>query len=321
MVHQSESGQKMRTENPFKWLCPDCHGRLEATSPTRQQCEAEGVHFEQVDGIWRFLTPHREGRFNSFVREYEIVRHSEGRGSTDPRFYRDLPFQDRSGRHSESWRIRAVSFQTLIHKVLEPRETGESPGLKILDLGAGNCWLSCRLTQRGHEVAAVDLLTNAEDGLGAHIHYPQGFTLVQSDFDHLPLAGNQFDLAVFNAAFHYSADYEKTLREVCRVLDSRGQVIILDSPLYRQPGSGEQMVREREAGFRAEHGFPSNALDSENFLTTGRLEELTEKTDLRWQLHRPFYGFGWALKPWKAGLLGRREPATFALIVGSRDYA
>ena len=314
MVNQSESGRQ--DSNPFRWSCPECHSPLEATSPTRQECRAEGLCFERVEGIWRFLTPHRGGHFSSFVREYEIVRHSEGRGSADPGFYRSLPFRDLSGRHLRSWRIRAVSFRTLIRKVLSQQETGASGGLRILDLGAGNCWLSGRLAERGHDVAAVDLVTNREDGLGAHTHYQQGFTLVQSDFDHLPFEENQFDLAVFNAAFHYSVDYERTLKEVCRVLKSRGQVIIVDSPLYRQPDSGEQMVKEREAYFRDKHGFPSNSLDSENFLTTGRLQELTEKTGLGWRMYRPFYGLRWALRPWKARLLGRREPARFALITG-----
>lgn len=153
-------------------------------------------------------------------------------------------------------------------------------------------------------MAAVDLLTNAEDGLTAHLHYQQGFTLIQSDFDHLPLEGNQFNLAVFNAAFHYSVDYERTLREVCRVLGSEGQVIIVDSPLYRQRRSGEQMVREREAGFRDKYGFPSNSIQSENFLTTGRLQEFSRTTDLRWQLHHPFYGLGWALRPGRLACWG-----------------
>lgn len=144
-VNQSELDKKSSSGDSFKWLCPECHSRLEAVSPTRRRCEAEGSCFEQVDGIWRFLTSRRQDHFNSFVREYQIVRHSEGRGSADPRFYRALPFQDRSGRHSASWRIRAVSFKTLIGKVLAKLESGEFPRLKILDLEAGNCWLSYRL--------------------------------------------------------------------------------------------------------------------------------------------------------------------------------
>ena len=48
-------------------------------------------------------------------------------------------------------------------------------------------------------MAAVDLLTNAEDGLTAHLHDQQGFTLIQSDFDHLPLEGiRQFEKTDFD---------------------------------------------------------------------------------------------------------------------------
>ena len=49
-------------------------------------------------------------------------------------------------------------------------------------------------------------------------------------------------------------------------------MIILDSPVYRDGRSGEQMVRDREATFSREHGFPSNAIPCENFLTHQRLE-------------------------------------------------
>ena len=39
--------------------------------------------------------------------------------------------------------------------------------LRILDLGAGNGWMSYRLALQGHLPIAVDLLTNDRDGLGA----------------------------------------------------------------------------------------------------------------------------------------------------------
>ena len=86
----------------------------------------------------------------------------------------------------------------------------------------------------------------------------------------------QVDLIIFNASLHYSTRYETTLAEALRVLRPNGQLIILDSPLYRSADSGAQMVREREAAFTQAYGFPSNALLSENYLTEQRLKELAE---------------------------------------------
>jgi SAM-dependent methyltransferase len=187
--------------------------------------------------------------------------------------------------------------------------------LKILDLGAGNGWLANRLAQRGHLVAAIDLMTNSFDSLGAYIHYEAPFIPIQADFDHLPFtdgsdasigdASTGFDLIIFNASFHYSTCYEKTLQETLRVLRPQGLVVLLDSPLYRDPASGEQMVREREACFTRQYGFPSNALSSQNYLTYERLESLAVQFSLDWRRYRPRYGLRWALRPWKARLLGQ----------------
>jgi SAM-dependent methyltransferase len=271
-----------------------------------------------VEGIWRFLLPEREAYFRQFMREYETVRQAEGRGADDPAYYRALPFEDRTGRFREDWRIRARSFRALVARVVAPLEAERGRLLTVLDLGAGNGWLSYRLAQRGHGVAAVDLLTNAFDGLGAHVHYDVPFTPVQAEFDRLPFADGEADLIVFNASLHYSTSYETTLGEALRVLRRDGRLVIMDSPVYRDPASGEQMVREREAQFEEKYGFPSNALPSENYLTYDRLAELGEALGLRWRFIRPFYGWRWVLRPWKARLLGRREPAQFLVVVGRR---
>jgi SAM-dependent methyltransferase len=282
------------------------------------RCPNDDVVFEQRDGIWRFLTPEREAHFAQFTSEYQQVRTAEGRGSIDAAYYRALPFADLSGRFTTDWSIRTRSFDTFIKKVFQPIERAAQRPLLILDLGAGNGWLSYRLARRGHLAAAIDLLTNPQDGLGAYVHYDAAFTPVQAEFDRLPFDTAQFDLAIFNASLHYTVDYTATLREALRVLQPGGQIVVLDSPVYRSGESGAQMVREREAAFTRKYGFPSNALPSENYLTQQRLHNLAETLHVRWQIIQPFYGWHWQLRPLIARLRGRREPARFAVIVGQR---
>ena len=286
---------------------------LEA-GPAEQRCPAEGTVYRQKDGIWPFLTPQGKETYGQFILEYETVRRAEGRGSADPAYYRALPFEDRSGRFRSDWQIRARSYQTLLEEVVVPLEKRVRRALSTVDLGAGNGWLSYRLAQRGHQAAAVDLLTNPLDGLGSHIHYDTPFIPIQADFNHLPFVGDQIDLVVFNASLHYSTRFETTLCEAWRILKPGGVLVLLDTPVYRDASSGAQMVREREAQFQKEYGFASNALASENYLTRPRLKELGQVLGVRWNLIRPFYGWRWELRPWKASLLGRREPAQFYLI-------
>jgi SAM-dependent methyltransferase len=207
--------------------------------------------------------------------------------------------------------------------VLAPREAQLRRPLRILDLGAGNCWLSHRLAQRGHHVAAVDVSTDSRDGLGAHIWYELADTFVpiQAEFDRLPFAADQMDVAVFNASLHYSTDCARTLTEAMRVLRRDGCVVIMDSPVYRAGSSGAQMVQERETSFLGKYGFRSNALPAENYLTTGRLHDLAEVAGIRWQSFFPFYGVSWLLRPWRARLRGSREPAKMPLLVGTLERA
>jgi ubiquinone/menaquinone biosynthesis C-methylase UbiE len=201
-------------------------------------------------------------------------------------------------------------------QVLQQLESARGRALDVLDLGAGNGWLSYRLASRGHRLAAVDLLVNPLDGLGAYVHYDVSFTPVQAEFDRLPLAKDRADLVIFNGSLHYAVNYETTLGEALRVLRDDGLLVIMDSPVYHDPTSGKQMIQEREVAYAKAYGFPSDAMPSEGFLSYARLEELAHGLGIRWQFVEPYYGWRWALRPWWARLRGHREPAKFLVAVG-----
>ena len=300
------------------FICPRCRTKLERTTPERFTCPQDGLEFWNVDGIWRFLLPESEAHYARFIRDYETIRAAEGRGGNSEKYYRALPFKDLSGHHKADWRIRARSFNVLVNKVLTRLQAPLERSLKVLDLGAGNGWLSNRLAAQGDRVFAVDLLVNDQDGLGAWKNYEHTFTPMQAEFNHLPIADHFADAIIFNASFHYSENYTETLREALRVLSPRGNIVILDSPVYRRAESGQQMVQEREAQFKEKYGFPSDSLQSENYLTYPRLKGLARELNLKWKYITPFYGMRWMARPLFAGLLRRREPAKFHLIILSR---
>jgi len=284
--------------------CPRCQGEL-----------------RKAQGIWKCLTPEREKRFRQFVLDYESVRAREGRASLSSLYYLSLPYKDVSGRNSWQWKIRSRSFRYLEEKILPALKQGRPDGLDILDVGAGNCWLSYRLALRGHRPVALDLLTNEWDGLGAARHYftflSEPFPRFQAEMDRLPFEDAQFDLIVFNASFHYSEDYEHTLKEALRCARKSGAVAIVDSPFYSREESGAQMVEERRAAFEKLYGTRSDSVRSQEFLTPAILEGLGKQLGVQWQVREPRYGLGWALRPWRARFAGRREPARFFLLVGT----
>jgi SAM-dependent methyltransferase len=271
-----------------------------------------------VDGIWRFLLPESEAHYARFIADYESIRRSEGRGSTSANYYRALPFKDLSGQHSADWTIRARSFNVLVKNVLTRLQNPLERSLKIVDVGAGNGWLSNRLSDQGDRVFAVDLLVNEQDGLGVWKYYEHSFTPIQAEFNHLPIMDRFADAVIFNASFHYSENYSETVKEALRVISAKGLIVIMDSPVYRRRDSGEKMVAERETQFQEKYGFASDNLQSENYLTYARLDQLGQELNLTWKRITPFYGLRWFLRPLMAGLLRRREPAKFHLIVGRK---
>src|SRR3546814_103518 len=177
--------------------------------------------------------------------EYERIREAEGRGSERGDFYLGLPYVDASGRDAGQWHVRARSHDYVLRHLLAG--TGHRPGAMVLDLGAGNCWMSYRLSLAGYRPCAVDLLTNDSDGMDAARHYrahlPALFPRFQASFGQLPFAEDQFDAAVFNASFHYSAVGEAVLTAYSRCVQPGGTVFHRKPHGYAKEGSdGEESV-------------------------------------------------------------------------------
>lgn len=295
--------------------CPSCGG-LEGTGSICSSCD---FHFESKDGILKALPLHRREAYARFLLEYSTIRNAEGRGSEDPAYYLALPFRDLTGRHSNQWAIRGKTYRFFERHILSVLECGRS--LDVLDLGAGTGWLSYRLAKRGHRPVAVDVNVDPRDGLAAARHYwtelRAPFPLVEAEFERLPFADAQFDLALFNSSLHYSTDYLRTLAEAMRCLRSEGSVVILDSPIYGSREHGEKMREERHRQFLAQYGFRSDSIPSLEYLYDAQLEELAGQLHLRWTVYRPWYGLKWHVRPWKAFLRRERPPSQFCILVGS----
>jgi hypothetical protein len=101
--------------------------------------------------------------------------------------------------------------------------------------------LSYRLAQIGYQVLAVDASRDVDWGLGAAERYylPQvSFQPILGDLEQPPLRAGKLSLIVFNASLHYASDLEGALGRAATALQRDGRIIIVDTPIARQPQSG-----------------------------------------------------------------------------------
>lgn len=260
--------------------------------------------FEYSDGIYHFMLPERELELKPFLSQYERVREQDGNGAHTVEYYRMLPVVSEDHQDVERWRIRGRSFENLLGLL-------PSHQLKILDLGAGNCWLTHQLTARGHPCVAIDISTNCDDGLGAQRHYPTHFMCAQADFDALPFVPGQFEVAIFNASLHYSPNVKNTLRHVRSFLKQNGMIFVIDSPTFRDSPAGQKMVANRDEQFIREFGFDKVFQYGSGYLTRRQMKS----AGFRFHTSNP--GFRWAVRRVWSWIKLRREPAAFGVWEGT----
>ena len=283
----------------LKFACPHCRASLDSYFI----CPTCKTVFEYRDGIYRFLLPERELELKPFLSQYHNIRQREGNIAHSAEYYRSLPFVPRGDPGVEHWYIRCQSFNRLLGFL--PRHP-----INLLDLGAGNCWLTNRLIELGNHCVAVDISTNCDDGLGAQEHYTLQFTCVQADFDSLPFVPGQFDAVIFNASLHYSPNLEHTLAQANSVLKRDGTIFVIDSPTFRSDRAGKKMISDRDDRFQAEFGLREVIQCGSGYLTRRQMYSAG------FRFHVSNGGFLWATRRLWSGMKMCREPAAFGVWAG-----
>ena len=304
--------------------CEACGSSYHRAAPPAREGNP-GPEPRRLDGAaiagapWDFRPP--SPRIQRFLSEYEAVRAAEGRARAAEAL-RDLPWPRPDDPFAWEWYIRAASFDCLVERVLAGDATA---ALRVLDLGAGQAWLSRRMALAGHRPVAVDLSGHPTLGLGAasllQADLPEPFPALLADFDRLPLAAGQADLIVYNASFHYSPDYALSLTEALRVLAPGGRIVVMDSPVYRDPAAGAAMRSGRRSAYLSRYGFASDALDSREYLIASEIQTLGRELGLAWTWISPSHGRSWRWHRLRRRLATGRESADFPLLLAQQTAA
>jgi SAM-dependent methyltransferase len=241
----------MALDNAFG--CPYCQSALTAGGHPGLpwQCCGCGQRFALEGGIPALVRREDAERFSAFGEAYRQARLHEGRRRLMPEQALALPSGRLPGYPPLYWEVRRQSFAALMGFLAR---WGPAPGHgPVADVGAGMGWLSYRLAQLGYRVLAVDASLDSDFGLGAaerlylsHVR----FGLAQGGLEHPPLREGALSLIVLNASLHYAIDLAGALSRNARALRPEGQLIILDTPVSRQPrpgtGRGDRHLGRRE---------------------------------------------------------------------------
>lgn len=292
-----------------RFACPECGGDVWETGIERVACVDCQRGFERRAGIWRFLTAPRREELEPFMQQYRIIRQHDGRRISTPNYYRRLPFVRDEDPHAGEWRLRRETYHNLLAHVFH----GDKPWLRVLDVGAGSGWLSHRLTALGHGAVAVDAVDDDTDGLGAAQHYATRFVVVQADFEALPFAPRQFDVAVFNGSLHYAPDPAVTIERAHRLLVPGGTVVVMDSPMFRREQDGSAMVDDNARRFMDACGLAEVVQPGLGFLTYERLAGVADRLDLRPRFVPSRGSIKWRVQRMVSRVRLGRAPAAFGL--------
>lgn len=180
---------------------------------------------------------------------YLKTRKKEGR-LYDDNIVGNLPeFPTDHGYYTE-WRVRKLSSQKLVHYLSNIK--GEK---EILDLGCGNGWLSNKLSDIDNaNVLGMDLNT-AELEQAARVFLPKDNLLfAYADIFNSTLNEYKFNIIILAAIIQYFSDISSLLQNLLGKLKAKGEIHIIDSPLYSEKDVSK--ARERSASYYTDLDVP-----------------------------------------------------------------
>ena len=290
-----------------QFACPECREGLDLAASCAK-CRACDVVFERQDEVFDFMSEARRRRLEPFLAQYRRVRRADGHVAPGVEAYRALPYRPLTPGSSVEWAIRSESLKTLLRSAWlqgAPR--------RVLDVGAGNGWLSQCLAAAGHYVVAVDANDDAEDGLRVSRRGAHEVPLVRADFDALPFAPGQFDAVVLNASLHYAPDVARTLEAAHTLVAPGGTLVVMDSPWFERDVDGEAMVTEQHAEFTRRYGVDEVVRPGLGYLTFSRLRDVAARLGRRTCFTQSAGPVAWRLRRFVRRRHTSRPPATFGV--------
>ncbi len=203
-------------------------------------CLKEGVYY---------LSP--QGYFNSKENLYLKVRTKERR-IYDDETLELLPLIKANHQHFDEWQFRKITADNLV------RYFSKYSSLSILDVGAGNCWLSNLISSKtGNTVFAIDL-NEFELKQGAKVfNNNKKLKIIYGDIFMDLFDKDSFDTVLFASSIQYFSDLVNTINKTFNYVRPGGSIFIADSNFYKEDKIAP--AEERTKKYYDELGIPEAA--------------------------------------------------------------
>ena len=187
-----------------------------------------------------------------FSAQYYLLRKKEGRIYSDVEVSR-LPVIDQQHQYYKEWEVRKNSSDRL-KKYL----TAKRRPLRILEIGAGNGWLSAKLSGiYSSHVTGIDI--NAEELSQAKRVFSQieNLHFFNCTLQDEPVNNQQFDIIVFAASIQYFRSLRTVLSNALSHLETGGEIHIVDTHFYH--ANDVNAAKQRTKDYFNGLGFPEMA--------------------------------------------------------------
>lgn len=162
---------------------------------------------------------------NNFEKAYISIREQEGRLHADE-IVRQLPYLPKGEKHYQEWRLRQASTRRLLdYLVVEKAQN-------ILDLGCGNGWCTHQLVQNGADVLGLDI-NQTELAQAARLFTNGNCRFAYGSIFEIDFPKAYFHQIVLNSCVQYFEDCRTLINHLLDLVDTKGAIHILDSPIYQ----------------------------------------------------------------------------------------
>lgn len=179
---------------------------------------------------------------NSFETDYINLRQKEKRLYTDEQV-KSLPKINEAHQHYKEWLIRSRSCHKLIQYL-----SNKKRALNILEVGCGNGWLCAQLSKiPGSNVTGIDINKTEIDQAKRVFASIENLEFLYGEITNESIHNESFDIIIFAASIQYFASLDEILIPAQQLLNTKGEIHILDSHFYRS--SELEMARQRSLDY------------------------------------------------------------------------